>query len=80
MGISCQAREGGGRGVKVTDIDDDMLIDVATTCSNRGIALAAEVALRKKYPSVRAKRMQQDAVAVLKGKRRPKDIKRLEAR
>lgn len=35
---------------------DEHLIDIATTCSNRGVALAAEVALRKRYPSKRAAR------------------------
>jgi hypothetical protein len=36
-------------------MSDDDLIDVATTCSNRGVALAAEIALRKRYPKRRAK-------------------------
>ena len=32
-------------------IQDDHLIAFATTCSDQGIALAAEMALRKRYPS-----------------------------
>ena len=35
---------------------DDTLIAFATTCSDRGIALTAEIALRKRYPSRRWKR------------------------
>lgn len=32
-------------------IPDDFLIDIATTCSDRGIALQSEIILRKRYPS-----------------------------
>ncbi len=31
-----------------TMLSDDDLIDIATTCSNRGMALAAEIHLRKR--------------------------------
>jgi hypothetical protein len=36
---------------------DDDLIDFATTCSNRGVALLAEMYLRKRYPSRGAAKM-----------------------
>ena len=36
-----------------TLLTDDDLIDIATTCSNRGLALNAEMHLRKRYPSKR---------------------------
>lgn len=32
-------------------LTDDMLIDIATTCSNRAVALGAEMTLRLRYPS-----------------------------
>lgn len=32
-------------------IPDESLIDMATTCSDRGVALRAEIVLRKRYPS-----------------------------
>ena len=38
-------------------ISDDILIAFATTCSNRQIALASEVDLRKRYPSRKATRL-----------------------
>lgn len=34
----------------VSRIPEDVLIDIATTCSDRGVAMAAETALRKRYP------------------------------
>ena len=34
-----------------TMLSDDDLIDMATTCSDRGIALASEMELRRRYPS-----------------------------
>lgn len=34
-------------------MSDDQLIDFATTCSDRGVALAAEMHLRSRYPSRR---------------------------
>lgn len=35
---------------------DEVLIAMATTCSNRAIELSAEIALRKRYPSKKYKR------------------------
>jgi hypothetical protein len=32
-------------------VSDDVLLSIAETCSNRGVALAAEMALRRRYPS-----------------------------
>ena len=32
-------------------LGDDDLIDIATTCSNRGVSIAAEIQIRKRYPS-----------------------------
>ena len=46
-------------------LTDDDLIDFATTCSNRGVALAAEMHLRRRYPStVRLKRPRPDHCGV----------------
>ncbi len=41
--------------------DDDTLIAMATTCSNRELALHAEVTLRKRYPSRKARKAIRDA-------------------
>lgn len=38
-------------------IDDDSLISFTTTASNRGIGMAAEIALRRRYPSRKAQRL-----------------------
>ena len=38
----------------IDSVDDDFLIDLATTCSNRGVALQAEMQLRRRYPSRKA--------------------------
>jgi hypothetical protein len=35
----------------IARLSDDDLISIATTCSNRGVALAAETHLRKRHPS-----------------------------
>ncbi len=38
----------------IESIPDDVLIDFATTCSNYGLAMRAEIELAKRYPSKRA--------------------------
>lgn len=37
----------------IARMSDDDLIDMTTTCSDRGVALAAEMHLRKRYPASR---------------------------
>jgi hypothetical protein len=51
----------------IESMSDDLLIDIATTCSNRGVALSAEMHLRKRYPSkTAAKKLQSKANATQK--------------
>lgn len=40
----------------ISEIPDDQLIDFITTCSNKGVALTAEIELRKRYRSAAATR------------------------
>ena len=42
---------------------DDVLIDIATTCSSRQVALSAEVELRRRHPSRKAARSIKRALA-----------------
>lgn len=35
-------------------IPDDVLIDFATTCSNSGVAMRAEIELAHRYPTIRS--------------------------
>lgn len=47
----------------LSKVSDDFLIDMATTCSNRGMALASEMQLRARYPSRKVVRRRKPAAA-----------------
>lgn len=48
-------------------VTDDALMDFSTTCSNRGVALAAEMELRRRHPSRKASRRIKEAQARTQG-------------
>lgn len=50
-------------------VDDDTLIAMATTCSNRELALHAEIRLRQRYPSKRVKVVKRRVSASFGGER-----------
>jgi len=49
-------------------IPDEDLIAIATSCSNRQIALSAEIALRKRYPSRKTSKLLKTKVRLTESK------------